>query len=60
MDSPAAPSLGIPQGSDPAFILARSAVMGASGKKTKAQCHCGRGLGFLTLLTLTAFGTCWG
>lgn len=56
MDGPAAPSLGIPQGSDPAFILARSAVIGASGKKTKARCHCGRGLGFLTLFTLRLLG----
>lgn len=56
VDGPAAPSLGIPQGSDPAFILARSAVIGASGKKTKARCHCGRGLGFLTLFTLRLLG----
>lgn len=47
-DGPTALSLGNPQGSDPAFISARSAVVGASGKKTKERCHCGQGLGFLT------------
>lgn len=48
-DSLAARSLGNPQGCDLAFISARSAVVGASGKKTKAPRHCGQGLGFLTL-----------
>lgn len=48
-DSPAVPSLGNPQGCDLAFISARSAVVGASGKKTKAPRHRRQGLGFLIL-----------